>query len=110
MSYARQAALSINLQARHIFNDVTMASTWANGQVIDAFYHEGHGTHKYIDADRFTDDLGMERGAGVYGYWAMKDSSLLLLTCKGRLAYANKPNGKAYWPTDDNPGSVQAEG
>ena len=106
MSYAKVAALSINLQARHIFNDVGRASTLANGSIIDAFDHKGHGSHKYIDADRWTEDLGMEQGAGVYGFWIMKDGSYLLLTCKGRLAYADAYAGRAYWPTDDSPGKA----
>lgn len=98
MSYARVAALSTNLAAEHIFNDINMGSTWANGSWIDAFHHNGYGSHKYIDADRWTQDLGMRVGAGVYGFWAMKDGSYLLLTCKGPCAYADSHDAAAAWP------------
>jgi hypothetical protein len=75
-----------------------MASTVANGAMIDVFDHKGGGTHKYIPADRLTDDLGEKRGAGVYGYWHMYDDSYLLRTCDGRLAHWNgRSDSKAEW-------------
>ncbi len=64
-----------------------MASTWANGCNIDAYDHEGGGSHKYIDAKKFTQDLKQPEGAGVFSYWRMKDGSLLLRTCAGPLAW-----------------------
>jgi len=96
MCYARQAASQINAYCQMKWKDdpkfagARMASTWANGSVIDAYDHDGYGTHKYIAADKFTKDLGEPAGAGVYAYWGMKDGSLLLLTCKGPLAWAPK--------------------
>lgn len=75
-----------------------MASTVANGSMIDVFDHKGGGTHKYIPSDRLSDDLGERRGAGVYGYWQMYDDSYLLRTCNGRLAYwSGKDEDKAEW-------------
>ena len=91
MCYAQVAADQINAFCRMQWpndGDARMASTWCNGSVIDAYDHEGHSTHKYINADQFTQDLGEPQGAGVYGAWRMKDGSLLLLTCKGPLAWA----------------------
>ncbi len=75
-----------------------MGSTMANGGMIDVFDHKGYGTHKYIPADKLTQDLGEREGAGVYGYWAMNDGSYLLLTCKGDLAYwSGKTEDAAQW-------------
>jgi len=91
MCYARVAAGQINAYCRMQWPEkgfADMASTCANGSVIDAYGHEGHMTHKYINADQYTQDLGEREGAGVYGAWYMKDGSLLLLTCKGPLAWA----------------------
>jgi hypothetical protein len=79
-------------------NPKRMASTIANGSYIDVFDHQGGGSHKYIPADRLTDDLGEPRGAGVYGYWKMFDGSYLLRTCDGRLAHWDGTDeGKAEW-------------
>lgn len=75
-----------------------MASTMANGEMIDAFDHRGGGSHKYIPADRLTEELGESIGAGVFGYWLMGDGSYLLRTCDGRLAYwSGKEDEKARW-------------
>lgn len=98
MCYARVAAAQINAYCRMKWPKegfADMASTWANGSVIDAYDHEGGGSHKYIQADEFTEQLGEKQGEGVYGYWRMKDGSLLLRTCKGPLAWAK--DGKAEW-------------
>lgn len=78
-----------------------MESTVCNGGLIDVFDHTGYGTHKYIPADRLTAELGMPEGAGVYGFWGMKDGSYLLLTCRGPLAYwSGKAEDKAEWVVD----------
>jgi hypothetical protein len=75
-----------------------MASTLANGGVIDAYDHEGGGSHKYIPADRLTAELGEPEHGGVYGYWRMKDGSYLLLTCRGPLAWwTGKVEDRAKW-------------
>jgi hypothetical protein len=91
MCYARIAASQINAYCRMKWPEkgyADMASTWANGSVIDAYDHVGGGSHKYIPADDFTKQLGEPIGAGVFSYWQMKDGSLLLRTCKGPLAWA----------------------
>jgi hypothetical protein len=95
MSYARVAAGYINAWCALKFvltngqgrDGASMASTMANGSMIDAFDHQGGGSHKYIPADRLTADLGEPAGAGVFGYWRMKDGSYLLRTCRGPLAW-----------------------
>jgi hypothetical protein len=75
-----------------------MASTVANGNMIDVFDHKGSGSHKYIPADRLTQDLGEPLGAGVFSYWKMYDDSYLLRTCDGRLAHwSGKDEDKAEW-------------
>ncbi len=74
---------------KHQSDSAQMASTVANGGMMDVFDFKGHGTHKYIPSDKLTVDLGEPKGAGVYGYWKMADNSYLLLTCNGRLAYWN---------------------
>jgi hypothetical protein len=75
-----------------------MASTVANGSMIDVFDHRGGGSHKYIPADRLTQDLGEPLGAGVFSYWKMYDDSYLLRTCDGRLAHWDGTDeGKAEW-------------
>lgn len=63
-----------------------MATTVANGPLIDAFDHVGGGSHKYIPTTRLNADLSYPDGAGVFGYWKMKDGSYLLRTCEGPLA------------------------
>jgi hypothetical protein len=89
MIAAKIAAEMLHAWARTKFEDLPaeMASTIANGEIIDVFDHQGGGSHKYIPADRLTQDLGEPLGAGVYGYWKMYDDSYLLRTCDGRLAY-----------------------
>lgn len=112
MSAARIAAGYINAWCRLTFapdakrtelrskDGEEMASTMANGSMIDAFDHTGSGTHKYIPADRLTQELGEPLGAGVYGYWRMYDGSYLLRTCRGPLAYWDGPDVEgsvAHW-------------
>lgn len=90
MCYARTAAAHINAYCRMKWPDKlgrSKASELANWDTIDAYDHEGGGSHKYIDADWLTEKLGMEKGAGVFGYWLMKDGSVLLRTCRGPLAW-----------------------
>lgn len=100
--YAQTAAEMINLWCTKKWPQDKvpgqMASTMANGDIIDAFDHVGHGTHKYIPADRLTTELGEPLGAGVFAYWKMKDESYLLLTCKGPLAWwTGLDSDKAQW-------------
>jgi hypothetical protein len=105
MTYAKVAADAINAMCVLMFKDVklprlavNMASTMANGEVIDAFDHQGGGSHKYIPAAKLTEDLGERQGAGVFAYWHMKDGSYLLRTVDGRLAHwSGKPDDKAEW-------------
>lgn len=102
MCYAQVAAELLNAYCAVTFaadkNPMGMASTMANGCVIDAFDHKGGGSHKYIPADRLTDDLEQPRGGGVYGYWKMQDDSYLLRTCDGRLAWwTGKDEDRAQW-------------
>lgn len=107
MSYAEQAANYIHAYCRQIWpaekrlshhsDSAQMASTMANGEMIDCFDHSGGGSHKYIPSERWTIDLGEKIGAGVYGYWKMKDGSYLLRTCNGRLAYADNYDTPAKW-------------
>lgn len=108
MCYARVAASVLNAYCLAKFPDFSerhptvgranMASTMANGEWIDAFDHQGGGSHKYIPADRLTEELGEPKGAGVYGYWLMKDGSKLLRTCRGPLAWwSGKPEDRAQW-------------
>lgn len=98
--YAKIAADYIHVWCRATFPERNegMGSTMANGEMIDVFDHRGHGSHKYIPADKLTADLEEPVGAGVYGYWLMADGSYLLLTCKGPLAYwSGKAEDKASW-------------
>lgn len=100
MPYARTAAQYITAWCRATYkeNPDRMGSTMANGEMIDCFDHRGHGSHKYIPADRLTQELGEPEGSGVYGYWAMNDGSYLLLTCRGDLAWwSGKDEDKARW-------------
>lgn len=89
MPYAQVAAQYITAWCRATYNKEPdrMASTMANGGMIDAFDHKGHVTHKYIPADYLTETLGEPEGSGVYGAWCMSDGSYLLLTCRGELAW-----------------------
>lgn len=98
--YAKTAAEYISAWcATNCKNPERIESTLANGDMIDVFDHVGGGSHKYIPADRLTEDLGMPKGAGVYGYWRMQDGSYLLRTCPGPLAYwSGKNEDKAHWP------------
>lgn len=99
--YAKIAATYLAAYCRETFtkDPHTMESHMANGEMMDVFDHKGHGSHKYIPADKLTNDLGMRQGAGVYGYWAMSDGSYLLLTCGGRLAFwSGKDTDKAEFP------------
>lgn len=100
--HAQIAAMYIRAHCKQTFKKPdTMESTSASGAFIDVFDHQGGGSHKYIPADKLTDDLGMERGAGVYGYWKMSDGSYLLLTCRGPVAYwSGNPEDKAKWVED----------
>ena len=100
MPYAQVAAQYITAWCRATYtkDPDKMGSTMANGNMIDAFDHTRHCTHKYIPADRLTADLGEPIGAGVYGAWIMKDKSVLLLTCRGDLAWwSGEANEKAQW-------------
>lgn len=82
----------------HHKDSAQMASTVANGEMIDVFDHQGGGSHKYIPAAKLTEDLGEPQGAGVFGYWKMYDGSYLLRTCNGRLAHwSGKAEDKAEW-------------
>lgn len=95
---AQIAADYINGHCHLVYGNVAMASKVANGEMIDVFDHTGGGTHKYIPADRFTQELGEPEGAGVYGYWRMYDGSYLLRTCRGPLAWQDAPReGLAQW-------------
>lgn len=100
--YAKIAATYIRAFCKASFKDSdSMESTVAIGEMIDVFDHNGGGTHKYIPADKLSADLEQPAGAGVYGYWVMKDGSYLLRTCCGRLAYwSGKAEDKAAFPTD----------
>ena len=101
--YAKIAASYIRAWCIDTFASTpgSMESNIANGQMMDVFDHKGHGTHKYIPADKLTEDLGMPAGAGVYGYWLMADGSYLLLTCPGAVAYwSGKTEDKAEWPKE----------
>jgi hypothetical protein len=95
---AQIAAEYVNCYVIAKFNDVNMASTIMNGSMADVFDHVGFGSHKYIPADKLSQDLGEQAGAGVFGYWKMKDGSYVLRTCKGKLAYwSGNPEDKAMW-------------
>ena len=100
--YAKIAATYIAAFCAETFDKdpERMESHMANGEMIDVFDHKGGGTHKYIPADRLSEELGMPKGAGVFSYWHMADGSYLLRTCPGRLAYwSGKDDEKAEWPT-----------
>ena len=100
MAYAQVAAQYITAWCRATYtkDPDKMGSTMANGGMIDAFDHSGYCTHKYIPADRFTTDLEEPIGGGVYAAWTMKDKSMLLLTCRGDLAWwSGKDDEKALW-------------
>lgn len=100
MPYAQIAAQYITAWCRATYrkDPDKMGSTMCSGTMIDAFDHTGYATHKYIPADALTEELGMPKGAGVYGTWCMKDGSYLLLTCPGDLAWwSGKDEDKAQW-------------
>lgn len=99
--YAETAAKMISAfcQITFLDNPEGMESIMTEGTMFDAFDYKTYGSHKYIPADRLSADLGLEPGAGVYGYWLMRDDSYLLKTTKGRLAlWSGKPDDKAVWP------------
>ena len=60
MPYAQIAAQYITAWCRATYakDPDKMGSTMANGGMIDCFDHRGHGSHKYIPADKLTEDLG----------------------------------------------------
>jgi hypothetical protein len=100
MCYAKTASQMITAWCRATFTKDAdnMGSHMANGSIIDAFDHNGYASHKYIPADKLTQDLGEPSGGGVYGYWQMKDKSCLLVTCRGDLAWwSGKPEDAAQW-------------
>lgn len=86
--YAKTAAYYLQAYCELTFTDSKrMESTMATGSMIDCFDHLGYGSHKYIPADKLTEQLNMPKGAGVYGYWEFADHSYLLLTCPGPVAF-----------------------
>lgn len=97
MTYAQTAVMATNAYCRELYNDVDMGSTHFNGIWADAFDHRGYASHKYIDKNKYNEQLGMKRGAGVYGYWAMEDGSNVLCTCKGELAYTDAEDNAHWW-------------
>ena len=100
MCYAATAAQLITALCRAYYtnNPDAMGSSMANGSIINAFDHSGYASHKYIPADRLSQDLGERPGAGVYGFWQMKDKSCLLVTCRGDLAWwSGDIADKAQW-------------
>jgi hypothetical protein len=92
-------AEKLNENGKHESSDY-MAGYILGGSMIDVFDHTGHMTHKYFESDRMTAELGEPEGGGVYAAYGMQDGSLLLLTCKGPLAYWSGQTGdKAEWIT-----------
>jgi len=55
--------------------------------LIDTFDHIGYLSHKDLPKRLINSDLGTPIGSGIYGAWAMRDGSYLLLTCCGELAW-----------------------
>lgn len=100
--YAKIAGMYVKAHCATTFKDPAgMESTALRGGYVDVFDHKGFGTHKYIPADRLSDELGEPRGAGVYGSFLMGDGSHLLVTCKGPLAcWSGKDDEKATWIPD----------
>lgn len=100
MCKAKIAAQMIHLWCANKFPDKDgkkMSSTMAD-HLMGVIEHTSSGTYKYIPADRLTVDLGESVGSGVFGYYRMEDSSYILLTCDGRLAYwTGKEEDKACW-------------
>lgn len=45
------------------------------------------GSHKYIPADRLSEELGLRQGRGIYGFLEFEDDSILLLCSDGRIAH-----------------------
>jgi hypothetical protein len=98
---AKTAATYIAAYCRETFKTEPhgMESYLANDEMMEAFNPKGYGSREDIPADKLTEDLGMPRVAGVYGYWAMADGSYLLQTCSGRLAcWSGKATDKAEFP------------
>ena len=100
--YAKAAAQMIRSHCKTIFKDPdSMETYWAGGMYLDCFDIVGTGSHKYIPADKLTEDLGMRQGAGVHNYAKFSDGSYLLYTCGGRLAFwSGKDEDKAEFPVD----------
>lgn len=100
MSAARIAAMYVGAYCRETFDRDPdgMQSMVLNGGFADVFDHESSGSHKYIPADRLSEQLGMRPGAGVYGYWRMYDGSYILRTCRGPLAiWSGREEDPAEW-------------
>ena len=68
-------------------NPTRMESVVADGILMHVFDYSSYGTHKYINSDDLTIQLGMTPGAGVYGYYLFPDGSFLLKTCPGPVAF-----------------------
>lgn len=99
-SAARIAVMYVGAYCRETFasDPDRMQSTVLNGDFADVFDHVDHGSHKYIPADRLSEQLGLRPGAGVYGYWRMHDGSYILRTCPGPLAiWSGRAEDPAEW-------------
>lgn len=86
--YAQTTAYFIQAYCAVNFVDSSrMESVVAEGRLIDAFDHNGYGSHKYIPTQKLNEHLKLPQGAGVYGYWFFSDGSYLLRTCPGPVAF-----------------------
>lgn len=68
-------------------NDPGMAATQVDVSAMSFADFIDSGSHKYIPAERLTEELGMVKGSGVYGYLKFSDGSYILKCCDGRLAH-----------------------
>ena len=82
--YAEAAVRMISAYANSIG---CWATTVFNGDQLDCFDISETGSHKHIPVDSLDGQLGLPKGAGVYGYVKFADNSYALTLCGGRLAY-----------------------
>jgi hypothetical protein len=100
--YARAAAYYIRALSKTMFNEPDrMEGHVPSFETLDCFDITDTGSHKYIPADRLSEQLGLPAGGGVYSYVRFSDNSVLLKTCPGRVAYwSGKTEDAPEYPKD----------
>lgn len=87
MSQARFFGMHVVAYCQIVWpNDPGMAKSQVDVSAMSFADFIESGSHKYIPADRLTEELGMRKGSGVFGYLKFSDGSYLLKCCNGLLA------------------------